>query len=70
MELICCESCGSIVKREEVRGNCRICDRKTCIACMRICDECLKIVCPNCIMSRELWRDDKHYFRKVCKNCR
>jgi hypothetical protein len=41
---VICESCGSNVRRDEVRGNCIVCGRKTYVACSRICDECLKIV--------------------------
>jgi anaerobic ribonucleoside-triphosphate reductase len=41
---VICESCGSSVRRDEVRGSCIVCGRKTCVAYSRICGECLKIV--------------------------
>jgi hypothetical protein len=66
---VVCESCGSVVRRDEVRGNCRVCGRKTCIACARICDECLRIVCQNCIKTREVWIQSSLYLRKICDFC-
>jgi len=44
---VVCQSCDSVIRRDEVRGNCRVCSKKTCVACSRICDECLKIVCKT-----------------------
>ncbi|MEM2216698.1 MAG: hypothetical protein QXP57_09075 [Nitrososphaerota archaeon] len=32
----------------------RFCSKKTYIACFRICNEYLKIVCHNCIKAREV----------------
>jgi hypothetical protein len=66
---VICESCGSVVRRDEVRGNCRVCGRKTCVACSRICDECLKIVCQKCIKTHEVWINGSLYFRKMCDFC-
>lgn len=66
---VVCKSCESIVRRDEVRGNCRVCSKKTCIACSRICDECLKITCQNCIKTREVWINGSLYLRKMCDFC-
>ena len=66
---IVCESCGSVVRRDEVRGNCRVCGKKTCVACSRTCDECLMIVCQNCVKTREVWIQGSLYLRKMCDFC-
>jgi methionyl-tRNA synthetase len=66
---IACPSCGSVVRRDEVRGNCRVCGGKSCIACFRVCDECLKITCQNCIKTMEVWINGNLYLRKMCDFC-
>jgi len=38
---VVCSSCGSVVRRDEVRGYCRVCGKRTCVNCSRIYDECL-----------------------------
>ena len=66
---VACELCGSVVRRDEIRGKCRVCGRKTCVVCSRTCDECLMTVCQSCIKSREVWINGNLYLRKMCDFC-
>lgn len=67
---VVCESCGSVVRRDEIRRSCSVCGRKTYIACFRICDLCLRIVCPDCIKSREIRFMHNWYLKNVCDACK
>ena len=69
MELITCPSCGSLVRRDQIRGFCRVCGKRTCVICMRVCDSCLRIVCPSCIRLRAVWKQNKLYLMKICDYC-
>lgn len=69
MDLWICESCGSTVRRDQIRGKCRVCEKKTCVACSRTCDSCVKMVCPDCVLTREVWRQSKLYFMRICDFC-
>ena len=70
MDLIVCECCGSVVRRDQVRGFCAVCGRRTCIACMRVCDSCSRIVCHRCVRLCEVWRSNRLYLLKLCDECR
>jgi len=69
MDLWICESCGSTVRKDQIRARCAVCGKRTCVVCARVCDSCKKIVCPDCIRLREVWRQGKLYFMNICDSC-
>jgi len=64
-----CESCGSLVTRDRIKGRCAVCGRLICSNCARLCEECLRLSCPDCIRTREVWIQGRLYLRRICDAC-
>ena len=69
MDLWICDTCGAVVKTNQVRGRCAVCGKRLCTVCAVACECCCKSVCPECIRLREVWRRDKLHFMKICDAC-
>ena len=50
-------------------GSCRVCGKKTCVACSRTCDKYLMMVCQGCVKTIEVWINGSLYHRKICDFC-
>jgi len=64
-----CETCGSIVRRDQIEGVCGICGKRTCVYCHRVCERCKKIFCMNHVQSKEVWRQGAMSRVALCENC-
>ena len=51
-------------------GPCRVCKRRTCTYCYRVCDKCLRIVCMEDIETKEVWVQGTMTRMKLCEGCR
>lgn len=69
-ELWQCRICKSLVTREQIDGQCRICKNNTCFNCKRICDSCQKIVCMLHLESKIVMRQQQPFLHKLCLVCK
>ena len=69
-ELWRCQVCKSFVRRDRMLGPCRVCKRRTCTYCYRVCDKCLRIVCMEDIETKEVWVQGTMTRMKLCEGCR
>jgi len=64
-----CETCKSIVRRDQINGVCETCGRRTCIQCQRVCDKCKRIFCIYHVEAREVWRQGTLDRIALCERC-
>jgi len=64
-----CETCGSIVRRDQIEGNCGACNNKTCIYCHRVCERCKRIFCMHHVEVKEVWRQGSMNRVCLCEIC-
>lgn len=68
-ELWQCNICKSLIPRDQIDGQCRICKEKTCNHCKRVCDKCQQIVCMLHLESKIVMRQQQPYVHKLCQFC-
>jgi hypothetical protein len=65
-----CETCKSIVRRDQINGVCKLCGRRTCIDCKRVCDRCGQIFCTYHVKTKELWSQGTLSRIALCESAR
>lgn len=65
-----CEICKSLIKKEQLDGQCKICKIRTCPNCRRVCDRCQEVICMLHIESKFVSVHDKTIPYKLCQSCR
>ncbi len=68
-ELWQCETCSSIVRRDQIEGKCNTCGKRTCVYCYRVCERCQKVFCFNHVRRVETWMQGNMSRMLLCENC-
>jgi len=63
-----CETCGSIVRRDQIEETCGIRGKSTCIYCCRVCERCKPIFCIDHVQSKEVRRQGAMSRVALCEN--
>lgn len=68
--LLECEICKSIIRREQIDGVCETCGKRTCTHCQRVCERCRQIFCMYHVETREVWSEGIMSRVLLCERCR
>jgi hypothetical protein len=68
-ELWECESCKSVVHRDQIVAPCGVCKKRTCIRCQRVCDKCLQIYCMFHMKVKAVMIQETPKDLKLCQWC-